>query len=239
MTGTWVADRTWKEVESQIKTGAIGILPVAAACKEHGLHLPMNTDQIQADWLVRQLASTENILIWPTVTYGFYPLFTEYPGSCTLQNETFSQMICEILETIIHSEIRHVLIINTGISTIAPLEHTVLKSAVEGNVTLFNVYSGNHFQQAQNKLQQQKLGQHADEIETSIMLAIAPECVDMSFAEPCNVIIKPGPLNRMNPDQPNFSASGVIGNPSLATVEKGRQLSAAMVLDLVDLCQSI
>jgi creatinine amidohydrolase len=234
MQEAWVANLTWREVEDRINAGAMGILPVAAACKEHGLHLPMNTDQIQAEWLARQLAQHENILIWPTVTYGYYPAFTDYPGSCTLQNETFIQLVGEILKSVINSRVRHILIINTGVSTIAPLGQAIIAPGCKNYVTLFNVYSGKRFLQVQNNIEQQKNGNHADEIETSIMLAIAPEYVDMKLAETCYVEITQGILNRQDQDMPGYSASGVIGNPNLATVDKGRQLCEAMLQDLDD-----
>lgn len=237
--GAWVANLTWKEVENRISTGAAGILPVGAACKEHGLHLPMNTDQIQAEWLARQLAQTENVLVWPTVVYGYYPAFTDYPGSCTLQNETFTQMIREILATVINSSVRHILIINTGISTIAPLEQAINSPGCKNSVTVLNVYSGERFLQVQNNIQQQKQGGHADEIETSIMLAMAPEYVDMESAETGNAENIRGVLNRRDPDSPGYSASGVVGDPLLATADKGRQLCDAMLLDLVDLYRNL
>lgn len=233
--GAWVANLTWREVETRISTGATGILPVGAACKEHGFHLPMNTDQIQAEWFAWQLAHTENILIWPTVTYGFYPAFTDYPGSCTLHHETFMQFVREILETIIYSGVSYVVIINTGISTIKPLEQAINFPVCKNRVTLFNAYSGKRFLQVQNDIEQQKHGGHADEIETSIMLAIAPEHVDMKSIDSCKAGIARGVLNRRDPDSPGYSASGVVGAPALATVEKGRQLCNAVLFDLLDL----
>ena len=234
-----VANLTWKEIENRINTGATGILPVGAACKEHGLHLPMNADQIQAEWLARQLAQTENILIWPTVNYGYYPAFTDYPGSCTLQNETFMLMTREILESVINSGVRHILVINTGISTMTPLAQAIDCPGLENRVTLFNVYSGKRFLQVQNMIEQQMRGGHADEIETSIMLAIAPQYVDMASVEECNAEYTRGVLNRRYPDRPDYSASGVLGNPALATAEKGRQLCDAMLFDLADLYRNL
>lgn len=232
--GAWVANLSWKEVENRISTGAAGILPVGAASKEHGLHLPMNTDQIQAEWFAGQLAGAENILIWPAVTYGYYPAFTEYAGSCTLDSATFTKMIREILESILHSGIRQVLVINTGISTIPPLEQAINSPACKSRVSLFNAYSGRQFIRVQNKIQQQKNGGHADEIETSIMLAIAPEHVDMDLAGTCITKSSRGVLTHRQPDSPRYSASGVVGDAVVATAEKGKQLCDAILLDLVN-----
>ena len=49
--GAFAAHLSWPEVERRIKAGAVTVLPVGAACKAHGPHLPMNTDLLQADWL--------------------------------------------------------------------------------------------------------------------------------------------------------------------------------------------
>ena len=72
---------TWDEVARRLENGAPAILPIGAAAKEHGFHLPMNTDRIQAEWLAARLADRVDALIWPTVVYGYYPAFTDYAGS--------------------------------------------------------------------------------------------------------------------------------------------------------------
>ena len=44
----------WDEVAQRIRDGAVAILPIGAAAKQHGFHLPLNTDRIQAEWLAAQ-----------------------------------------------------------------------------------------------------------------------------------------------------------------------------------------
>jgi creatinine amidohydrolase len=66
------------------------------------------------------------------------------------------------------------------------------------------------------------------------MLAIAPEAVRLELARPW--VAKPwqpGPLNRDDPNQPNYAPDGVYGDPTLATREKGEALLEAMMTDLV------
>ena len=72
---------TWDEVARRIAGGAAAILPIGAAAKQHGFHLPLNTDRMQAEWFSARLAERFNALIWPTLSYGHYPAFTEYAGS--------------------------------------------------------------------------------------------------------------------------------------------------------------
>ena len=92
---------TWDEVARRLENGAAAILPIGAAAKQHGFHLPMNTDRIQAEWLAARLADRIDALIWPTVTYGYYPAFAEYAGSSGLSAPVFEAMVHEIAADII------------------------------------------------------------------------------------------------------------------------------------------
>jgi creatinine amidohydrolase len=232
--GARIAELTWPEVERRLAGGALALLPVGAACKEHGPHLPMNTDWIQAEWLTGELIRRHNVLAWPTVAYGFYPAFREYPGSCSLSRETFAAGVREILDDLFRFGARAAIVLNTGISTIPPLEEAVKTSRHPDRVLLVNVYSGPKFTAAVKALEQQKAGGHADEIETSIMLALAPERVDMSKAVACELNKVPGPFNRTDPQGPNYTPSGVNGNPTLASREKGEQLIRAILRDVTE-----
>ena len=92
---------TWDEVARHIGNGAAAILPVGAAAKEHGFHLPLNTDRIQAEWLASQLAERFDALIWPTLSYGYYPAFVAYAGSSSLSSATFEAVVHEIAQGIL------------------------------------------------------------------------------------------------------------------------------------------
>ena len=92
---------TWNEVARRIDAGAAAILPIGAAAKQHGLHLPLNTDRIQAEWLAARLAESIDALIWPTLTYGHYPAFVEYAGSTSLSAPVFEAMVQQIASGIL------------------------------------------------------------------------------------------------------------------------------------------
>ncbi len=226
-------DRTWVEIEQAIQNNAIAILPIAAACKQHGKHLPMSTDYIQAEWLVDQIVSQINAVIWPTVSYGYYPAFVNYPGSCNLNEKTFRNMVSEIINNIVSSGATNIFVLNTGISTIPPLNKVINYYKGEEVITLINVYSGRNFAMAENSIKQEKYGSHADEIETSIMLAIAPDKVNMALAETCTKAKLSSPFNRCHEDKPNYTPSGVYGDARLATKQKGKILIKAMLKDVL------
>ena len=228
----YVAELSWYEVEQKLIKEFLSVLPIGAACKQHGHHLPLNTDCIQAEWLAKNLTLGRSVLIWPTVTYGYYPAFINFPGSCSISEDTFSQSVRDILQGIVKAGAGQILLINTGISTINPLQDAIKLMGEKNNLILFNVYSGTCFSQALTAYEKQPVGHHADEVETSIMLAIAPELVDMDKADCFLEKIEDGPLNRSNPNLPNYTPSGVLGDATLATAEKGRIFLEAIQTDL-------
>ena len=118
---------TWDEVARHIGNGAAAILPVGAAAKEHGFHLPLNTDRIQAEWLASQLAERFDALIWPTLSYGYYPAFVAYAGSSSLSSATFEAVVHEIAAGILGHGCRKLFVLNTGISTLAPVERALAR----------------------------------------------------------------------------------------------------------------
>ncbi len=232
--GAFVAQLSWTELERRLD--ATAVLPIAAACKEHGPHLPMQADVLQAEWLAGALVQRAKVLVWPTVTYGYYPAFTDYPGSVSLSRETFQRMVKEILSDIRRTGMRTTLILNTGISTIEPLQDVVDELQKEGHITLANVYDGPCYRNTAAAIEQQSCGGHADELETSMLLAIGRQYVslDRAVAWISPAMAASGPFSRQR-HRPRFSPDGVWGDPTLASEQKGRQLLAAMVDDLLAL----
>jgi creatinine amidohydrolase len=224
---------TWDEVARRIAEGAAAVLPIGAAAKQHGFHLPLNTDLIQAEWFAAKLAERIGALIWPALTYGYYPAFTEYAGSSSLTASTFEAVVHEIAGGILDSGCRKLLVLNTGISTLAPVERALARLGA-GKVMHLRIYEGPRYRRTAEALAAQSHGSHADELETSLMLALAPQLVDMARAEasPALKHDAPGRLTPLDKNSPNYSRSGSYGDPTLATPAKGEILLAAILDDL-------
>jgi len=232
--GLWLPGASWPQVAERLANGAAALLPVGAACKQHGPHLPMHSDWLQAEWLARTLAARAPLVSWPTLGYGHYPAFTDYPGSISLSVETFTALVGEILVGIRTAGAGRCLVLNTGISTIAPLQRAIEAGAPGfAALELANVYAGPAYRREEAALREQVRGGHADELETSILLAIAPEQVALERAQDWSGQELRGAFSRDDASSPGYSPSGVYGNPRLASAAKGRRLLAAMVEDLL------
>lgn len=234
-----VSQLCWVGVAARIEKGAAAVLPVGAGAKEHGFHLPMNTDQIQAEWLAACIAREIDTLVWPTLTYGYYPAFVNYAGSLTLSAETFIAVLRELIGGLAGMGVSDILVVDTGISTIAPIAEAVAAGGHNARAHHLKVHEGPRYSAAIAKLCEQSNGSHADEMETSRMLALAPAQVDMSraTASPPGKGGGPGPLTPYDPSSTNYSPSGSRGDPTLATCEKGKALLAAMAEDVVDMAR--
>jgi creatinine amidohydrolase len=230
-----VGNLTWDKVGKRLAAGAAAILPIGAGAKEHGLHMPMASDKIFAEYFARAIAERIDALIWPTLTYGTYPAFVAYAGSASLSNDSFRAVLAEIMDALIGFGAQRVFVLDTGLSTIAPVDQAISAARDPSRLRHLKVFAGPRFRATSRALMQQPYGSHADEIETSLMLAIAPETVDMSRAEASPVSPtgpKPGPLSPDEPRSPNYSPSGSSGDPTLASAEKGARLLAAILEDL-------
>jgi creatinine amidohydrolase len=235
VSGYEVAGLTWDRVGERLLAGTRAILPIGAGAKEHGLHMPMATDQVFADYFARALAENTDALIWPTLTYGAYPAFVAYAGSISLNDQTFTALVTEIADAIIDFGAKSLFILDTGLSTIAPVDAAIRASRHPSRVRHITVFRGPHFLATARDLMRQPYGSHADEIETSLMLAIAPELVDMMRARASPFPATgptPGPLSPDDQRSPNYSPSGSYGDPTLASVDKGTRLLAAILEDL-------
>jgi creatinine amidohydrolase len=230
--GILLQDLTWKEAETALTPDAVVVIPIGAEAKEHGPHLKLRNDFTIAEYLKRRVLERSAVIVAPTLNYHYYPAFVDYPGSTTLRLETARDMAVDICRSLARFGPRRFYALNTGVSTVRALRPAVEILAAEGILLRFTNIS-TIVEDVEKKVQQQEGGTHADELETSMMLYIDPQSVDMKKA------VKdyhPGesPLSRVPDPKRTYSASGIYGDATLATREKGRVIVEAMVERLLE-----
>lgn len=226
--GTRVAELAWPEAEKLLTPERVVVLPLGAASKEHGPHLPLKADFIEAEYMAGRVLRERPVALLPTLSYGFYPAFLEYPGSVSLSFDTQRDVIVEICRSLAGYGPRRFYVLNTGVSTARPLRAAQELLAREGLLMRFtDVIAA--LQDVETRVRKQAYGTHADELETSMLLYMQPSAVDMRKAVKDGVD-KPGPLTRDPAAKDRcFSPSGVFGDATLATRAKGELVTEALV----------
>lgn len=231
--GVRLADVPWTEAEKLLAPERVVVLPLGAGVKEHGPHLRLGNDAILADYFARRLVEARPVALLPTLTYGFYPAFLEYPGSVSLSSATQRALVVEICRSIARHGPRRFYVLNTGISTARPLRASAALLEREG-VRLAFTDLDVAGRAAREAVRQEPVGTHADEIETSMLLYIAPEKVDMALATKDGLDARPGPLTRDPANKAgHYSPSGVFGDATRATRAKGERVVEALLADIL------
>ncbi|TCJ14953.1 creatininase family protein [Parasulfuritortus cantonensis] len=228
-------DLTWSEIPDVLaRCGQAAILPVGAT-EQHGPHLGTGVDFIIAERLCAAVAARTGVPMLPTLPYGCSLGHSRrWPGTLALPPVTLIEVVKQIGDWAYHSGIRRLFIVNAHVTNAAPLrcalemlraEHDDLMVAVINTATISERVRHFHFADAEDW--------HANDAETSIMLAIAPDSVRPDkFAEAddpdrtCGCVFA-HPVNRT-------SANGVTGTPSQASRGKGQVWFDWLVEDLAE-----
>ena len=208
--GVWLEDLTWLEAKQRFEAGALIVIPIGAASKAHGAHLPLKTDAVVARALAGRLIDRLPVVVAPVLGLGFYPAFTKFAGSQHLSADTFKAVVRELIGSLAAQGARRFALINNGVSTEKPLDEV----AKGTDVLVVHMRS---LGPAAEALIEHKDGGHADERETSVMLALDPRSVRMDKLAPAA----------------DFKESAATGDPTRASAFKGERLLAARVDDMV------
>jgi creatinine amidohydrolase len=227
--GVRLSDITWQQATDVLRPETVVVIPLGAGSKEHGPHLKLGNDAILADYLTRRVVEASDVVVAPSLPYHFFPAFLEYPGSTSLTLDTARALTTEIAASLARYGPRRFYVLNTGISTSRALEPAARSLALQG-ILLAYTDLGAELDRASARIRQEEGGTHADEIETSMMLYIDPASVDMRRAvREFSPSTGPVVLTRRRGAPGTFSESGVWGDPTLATREKGRIVTEALV----------
>ena len=203
------------------------MLPLGAAAKEHGPHLRLDNDLRSVEYFAARLRERLPIVVAPTISYHFYPAFREYPGSTHLRLETARDLVVDICRSLAPYGPQRFYVLNYGVSTIRALAPAAELLAADG-ILLRYTDLGQILRPIAAPVLEQPEGTHADECETSLMLAIAPERVAMALAAR-DIGAVGSPLSR-SPNTPGrYSPTGIYGDATLATRAKGKVILSALL----------
>lgn len=222
-----LSEMSARELEQFISHETVGLL-IFGACENHGDHMPFGSDFIMPFELAKRVAARygKKIVIFPPIPYGVSSHHKDFFMTVSFEPDTMMNVIRDILQSLVNNNIRRILIINGHDGNIAPIELAsriikernpkVVISCLESWWTLvgsidkelFDVWDG--------------LG-HGGEAETSAMLAVRPDLVNMTVA-PKDVIPKLPDNIRIYWKFNELTGTGATGAPRKATRTKGDKI---------------
>jgi len=227
------------EIAAARDQGALVIVPIGST-EQHGPHLPVDVDIFLAESVALAAAQAVDdfpVLVAPPIWSGLSPHHMHFTGTITLSVDTFSHMVREVVRSLWHHGFRHILLLNGHGGNRQILEATCIALGTEG----IEVGTVCYWDLAASEIAQIVEGErkyvgHADEIETSLMLHLRPESVAKEKA----IKDLERPPKRL-PARGNVyfwpvfdpGTTGVAGDPTLATAEKGKAILEVVTKNLV------
>lgn len=209
------------EIATAIRSDPRLIIPVGT-CEQHGRHLPLGSDTLIVEHLSDDLSAEFGILVAPTLEYGVN-VATEkgFAGNASLRKKTLHRMLNDLLDTWELTGVKEFILLTAH-------EHdphqealaTVITTAAR--VRVVDIFSVD----LRSLLEGQSEPMHGDEVDTSLMLFIAPHLVRMDLAE--DYMMSRNELRRYRRGWLKIpsGSSGSIGRPSLASAAKGAAIYA-------------
>jgi creatinine amidohydrolase len=237
--GQALADVAWPEAEKLLTASTVVVLPLGGASVEHGPHLRLNSEERLVRYLASRVQSAASVVLAPPLTYHFYPTLLEYPGSTSLSHDTSRDMTIDIVRTLAKFGPRRFYALNTGTTTMFALKAAA--DALEADGILLGYTDMRYHLNGARVPRRQAPARgafHADEAFTSMMLAVDPASVDMTKAVR-EYGSGTGALTRQSDAAGLYSASGVVGDPTLASKEQGQVYLDAVVSGALDDIESV
>jgi creatinine amidohydrolase len=217
-----LTDPEFRNAVARIQTA---IIPVGSL-EQHGEHLPISTDSIIVDYISAKVALEVSAFKLPVVYYGISyehrPMF-----NISLQSSTLLAVISEICCSLLENGMKTIIILNGHHGNAGILQY--VSQTTLGNISRqSNIYVLNYWQLMSDKFD------HAGNIETSLLLAIAPNLVQMQKAKPNSKELQKSKMAYTaianSPGSfPRLTGNGVWGDPTGARVEKGIELLREIV----------
>ena len=197
------------------------ILPLGAT-EQHGYHMPLGVDTILAEALSLRIAEATGATVMPAIPFGYSWVWRDAPGSVTIESRTLEDVLCQVAQSLAPHGVRHVFLVNGHEANSATMKYAARRLWDNPDVKIWRLFypdlSKVMAQHCESPTWQGIV--HACEFETSLMLAVAPHLVDMTkavreYPEPDRGYFQGGrPMGEL-------SKSGVFGDATLATAEKG------------------
>ena len=215
---------TRDEVAEKVKEFPVAILPIGAT-EQHGHHLPLGVDIFLAEGISRKLSERTGALLLPTLPFGYSWVWRDIPGTVSLQQHHVEEVLKDVAHSVSRYGIKLLIIVNGHDANNASMKYATRELTDELDMKVIYLFYPN-LNQIMGKYCDSQTWHgmiHACEFETSLMLALKPELVQMDKAVR-EYPEKPSLYGKSDISIGDLSKSGVYGDATLATKEKGEKM---------------
>ena len=238
---------TWPEAKRRFQEVDVALLPVGAI-EQHGPHLPLDCDAFDADYLAKAVAEhckSPRPLVLPLVSYGVSYHHEDFSGTLSVNPETLSQMVYDIGMSAVKHGITKLVIVN-GHGGNSPALHFAAQM-INRDAHIFTcVDTGESSDPDINAMADTPNDVHAGEIETSTSLATRPHMVRSNKIKKFVPRFSSRYLDFTSKRSVGWyahtskiSPSGVMGDPTLGSREKGERMWKVMIENLAALVEEL
>jgi creatinine amidohydrolase len=213
------------------------LIPVGSV-EEHGDHLPLATDTMQAVEVAKKASQLVPLFVAPPVNYGNCRSTSCHPGTISIRTATLKSLVADIVASLYVHGLRNFIVLSGhagGAHCLALQEvgEELLAALPESRVAVVTEYT--LAKEEGRALVETANDAHAGEIETSRLLYSHPHLVKGAGCEeypnfPTGILVR---------DKRKFWPGGVWGDPTKATAAKGREIEALVVAKIVELVARI
>lgn len=225
------------DVRERITSKQVAILPVGAV-EAHGPHLPLGTDNVLAERLGALLAERTDGYVLPTLPYGQVWSLRNFPGSLSVSNESLVMLLCDIGESLHCQGFGIFVMLNGHLGNQTALKEAArrLYERVPQLKVYYLFYPGVKEVTARVRESKPVHGAyfHACELETSYMLYLAEEWVEMDKAI-CDIPKISEEADLTPTPWETFTTTAVLGDATLATKEKGEAIIETTLQAMADI----
>jgi creatinine amidohydrolase len=238
-----LANLSTADIASALGSESIVVLPIGAV-EQHGPHLPLATDFLTVDALAREVVEErgEELDLWllPTLAYGKSNEHTWSAGTMSLETTTVLAVLDDLARSLVFTPARKFAILNGHGGNSALLDVSCRDLHIRHGLLTFLLHTLLPPDQGGPSAEEElHLGIHGGRDETALMLHLAPELVHLertsrsvpAWLSGYRYVRIDGPV-RFGWSSDELAASGVLGDPNLATVEFGKELFTSMVDDI-------
>lgn len=230
---------SWVQAREAVQRAQVALLPVGST-EQHGPHLPLGTDWMTAQEIARRASKKGGWLVLPTVPVGVSEHHRQFWGTLWVTPEVLRDYVMGLARSLAFHGLRRVVLVNGHGGNTSALEEAARNLRLEGIYAFVYVW----WRAIPTVIAQvvESGGSHAAEMETAVVLAIAPELV---HPENYGDAVSRGAPEwgkkvagiDVGFDTLDFSGSGATGDPSRATVEKGERILQAAADQLDEFCR--